>query len=361
MRSAAGPHRSRTRDVFLNKKEGDMRPVTNPDDPSRRRSRRPMRVLGALGLAGALAFSASCASSDDSSSSDTTVAADDTNPQAEGVIEFRSLDAGGPQTIGALQNDSIDIAELFTFTPAIAENDWVILEDDKHLQAADNFIPLIRTEVDTDEIGEVLNAVTAALTEDNVMDMVEAVAVDGANPEKVAADFLDEHDFPGGLKASGSLTVGSANFTESEVVGRVYAGALREAGVDVTFKDAVGARQVTMPMMENGDLDLMPEFTYSLLAYLDPDAEPSNDIDEVTTALVAALPDSLSVREVSDVSDVNVFVVTRDTADEHGLKTISDLAGVSETLVLGGPPECPENAACIPGLEKVYGLQFDVK
>lgn len=336
-----------------------MRPVTNPDDPSRRRSRRRVRTLGALCTAVALAFTASCASSGSnaSGSSDTTAS----QSQAEGVIEFRPLDAGGPQTIGALKNDSIDIAELFTFTPAIAENKWVTLTDDKHLQAADNFIPLIRTEVDTDEIGAVLNAVTSAMTHDNLMEMVEKVAVDGAKPEKVADDFLEEHDFPGGLKASGSLTVGSANFTESEIVGRLYGGALREAGVDVTFKDAIGARQVTMPMMEKGDLDLMPEFTYALLAYLNPDAEPSNDIDTVTTELSKALPESLSLRDVSDVADVNVFVVTQDTADKYQLETISDLAKVSETLVLGGPPECPENAACIPGLEKVYGLKFDLK
>lgn len=333
-----------------------MRPAIHSD---RTRTRHRRRLRGAVCVAAALLVSTACASSGDSSSSGTTVALSGTATGAP--IIFRSLDAGGPQTIGALENGSIDIAELFTFTPAIAENSWVTLEDDKHLQAADNFIPLIRTEVDTDEIGAVLNAVTSALTHDNVMEMVERVAVDGENPEKVAADFLKDHDFPGGLKASGKLTVGSANFTESEVVAQVYAGALRDAGVEVTFKDAIGARQVTMPMMEKGDLDMMPEFTYSLLAYLDPDAQPSNDVDEVTAALVKALPDSLSVRDVSDVSDVNVFVVTEQTSEKFGLKTISDLAGVPESLVLGGPPECPENAACIPGLEKVYGLHFEIK
>ncbi|MBS1848386.1 MAG: ABC transporter substrate-binding protein, partial [Actinobacteria bacterium] len=165
----------------------------------------------------------------------------------------------------------------------------------------------------------------------------------------------------GSLKATGTITVGSANFAESEIVGQVYAGALQAAGMTVTFKDAVGARQVTMPMMEKGDIDLMPEFTYSLLAYLDAKAEPSSDVDTVVAELTKALPASLNIRKASDVSDVNVFVVTPATAKKHDLASISDLAKVSGTLTLGGPPECPKNAACIPGLEKVYGLRFEIK
>lgn len=338
-----------------------MSPTPNPDrSTGTHRSRRPGRLLGALCIAGVLSVTAACGSSS-SSGSDSTTTVSSGGSTAGATIDFRSLDAGGPQTIGALKNGSIDIGELFTFTPAIAENDWVTLVDDKHLQAADNFVPLIRTDSSNDDIAAVVNAVTAKLTHDNVMDMVESVSVDGKNPETVADDFLEQNNLPGTAKATGKLTVGSANFAESEIVGRLYAEALKKAGVDVTFKDAVGARQVTMPMMEKGDLDLMPEFTYSLLAYLDSKAEPSSDLDAIVSELKGALPDSLSILEPSDVSDVNVFVVTAETAKKHNLTNISDLANVTETLTLGGPPECPQNAACIPGLQKVYGLRFNVK
>lgn len=348
-----------------------MRPETiRAGLPKRGIRHRSGRVVGALCVAGALTMSAACANSSSSGSgskptaavgSATSVAAGGSSTKAAGVIRFRALDAGGPQTIGALKNGSIDIAELFTFTPAIAENGWVTLEDDKHLQAADNFVPLIRTAADSPQVGAVVDAVTASLTHDDIMAMVKSVSVDGENPEKVADKFLAEKNLPGNLKATGKMTVGSANFAESEIVGQLYAGALKKAGVDVTFKDAVGARQVTMPMMTKGDLDLMPEFTYSLLAYLDSTAQPSNDLDEVTGALTKVLPKGLSIRKASDVSDVNVFVVTEATATKHSLKTLSDLAGVSDTLTMGGPPECPKNAQCIPGLEKVYGLRFQIK
>ncbi len=338
----------------------------SPAPDRHQRFTRPARALGAAGLAGALSLAGlactSTASTKGAKSANTNVAPGQTTvAKAKSTIDFRSLDAGGPLTIGALKSGTIDIAELFTFTPQIAQNGWVTLTDDKHLQAADNFVALIRTDKNTDAVGKVIDAVDAKLTHDNIMDMVKQVSVNGKNPKDVADGFLAENDLPGSLKATGSLTVGSANFTESEVVGRVYAEALTRAGVDVDFKDAVGARQVTMPMMEKGDIDLMPEFTYSLLAYLDSKAKPSNDLDQVTSELTKALPKGLSIRKPTDVSDVNAFVVTKATAQKYHLSTISDLAQVPDTLTLGGPPECPKNAACIPGLEKVYGLRFNIK
>jgi osmoprotectant transport system substrate-binding protein len=316
-------------------------------------------LLGALSLAGVLAFAgAACTSS---KSSGTSTKSGDQSSKGAGTITFRSLDAGGPLTVGALKSGSIDIAELFTFTPDIAKNGWVTLEDDKHLQAADNFVPLIRSDKNTAEIGAVIDAVDAKLTQAGLFALVKKVAVDAANPGDVAEQWLKDNKLPGDLKATGTMTVGSANFAESELVGQIYAKALKAAGVDVTFKDSVGNRQVTMPLMDKGDLDLMPEFTYSLLAYLNPKATPSNDLDAVTTQLKEALPKSLSVRKPTDVSDVNVFVVTAATAKKYDLSTLSDLAKVSDDLTLGGPPECPKNAQCIPGLKKVYGLNFKVK
>ncbi len=310
-------------------------------------------------LSGALLVTgAACTSSGSTTTSTNTSSG--SSSAAPATFNFRSLDAGGPLTVGALKNGSIDIAELFTFTPDIAKNGWITLEDDKHLQAADNFVPLISTKANTADVGAVLDAVDAKLTHDGISGMVKDVAVDGQNPDDVATKWLSDNNLPGDLKATGTLTVGSANFTESEVVGQVYAKALADAGVDVTFKKS-GARQVTVPLMQKGELDLMPEFTFSLLAYFKPDTTPTNNLDTVMTDLKAALPDGLSVRNPTDVSDVNVFVVTKATADKYNLKAISDLAKVTDTLTLGGPPECPKNAQCLPGLEKTYGLKFKVQ
>lgn len=331
-----------------------MQPHT-PRSPRRRR-------VGAVAFAAAaLLLVGACTSSGSSPKSSGTTTPGSDSPTGATLV-FRSLDSGGPQTVGALKNNSIDLALLFTFSPAIAENGWVTLEDDKHLQAADNFIPLIRTDKATDDITAVVEAVDGALTHDDLFEMVRKVAVDGENPEDVAGAWLDDHDVPGSLKATGAITVGSANFAESEIVGALYHLALTRAGADSTLKGGAGTRQVTMPLMEKGDLDLMPEFTFSLLSFLDADATPTNDLGEVVDKLRAAVePKGLTVLDPTDISDVNVVVTTKATAEKYHLTKMSDLATLSEPLTLGGPPECPKNAQCLVGFEKVYGLSFTVK
>ena len=321
------------------------------------------RLAGALAIAATLAFiGAGCTSSSSSATKTATSTATGANPTAKAMFAFRALDAGGPLTVGALKNGSIDIAELFTFSPDIAKNGWVTLKDDKHLQAADNFVPLIRTAKVTPAISTVLDAVSAKMTQKGVFDLVTDVAVNGQNPDDVAQKWLTDNNLPGAHKATGTLTVGTANFAESEIVGQIYGDALKAAGVTVTMKTDIGARQVSMPLMENGGIDVMPEFTFSLLAYLNPKAESSSDLTKVTKELqVAVKSKNLTVLTPSNVSDVNVFVVTKATAAKYNLVNISDLAKVPTKLTLGAPPECTQNSQCIPGLEKVYGLRFRTK
>ncbi len=66
----------------------------------------------------------------------------------------------------------------------------------------------------------------------------------------------------------------------------------------------------------------------------------------------------VALLEPSGANDTNAFVVTAETAEEHSLATMSDLAPVSGDLILGGPPECPERPFCIPGLKDTYGVEF---
>ncbi len=105
----------------------------------------------------------------------------------------------------------------------------------------------------------------------------------------------------------------------------------------------------------------MPEFVGSLSFYLDENAEITSDLDaSVEVARGLAAERDVTLLEPSDADSVNTFVVTQDTADEYGLETVSDLAGVSDSLTLGGPPECPERPACLIGLQETYGLEFNV-
>lgn len=309
-----------------------------------------MRLLAAATAALAL-FAAACGDDDDS----------DGAGGGDGAVvhEFVPLDAGGPQTKAALENGDIDIALLFSSDGAIAANDWVALEDDRDLQPVDNFIPAIRMDAASAEVAAVLNAVSAALTVEEMQEMVAEVSIEGENPADVAADFLEDVQVPSG--AGGDLTVGSANFAESEITAEIYAQALEASGASVEKKLRFGARETYIPALESGELDIVPEFVGTLSFYLDPAADVTSDLD-ATVALARSLaePRGFTVLDAAPADSVNTFVVTEETAERYDLETVSDLAGVEDSLTLGGPPECPERRPCLLGLIEVYGLEFDV-
>ena len=154
----------------------------------------------------------------------------------------------------------------------------------------------------------------------------------------------------------GPIAVGSANFAESTIIASMYAQVLEQAGYDVSSEFEIGARDVYYRALENGEVDLSPEFVGSLLQFLG--GEPTGDTEESVTRLSEQLPDELVALEPAPGQSTNVFVVTQETAEEHGLEAVSDLAGMGDELVLGGPPECPERPFCIQGLRDVYGVDF---
>ena len=167
----------------------------------------------------------------------------------------------------------------------------------------------------------------------------------------------------GGEESKPALTVGSDAFAEAQIVGEMYAQVLENAGYEVSRQLDIESREVRLPAMESGDIDIAPEYLASLLSVLDPEGtaeEPATaDPVEVGTRLEPLLADmGLETLTASDVVDTNAFVVTQETADEFGLTTVSDLASVAGDMTLGGPPECPKRPFCIPGLKDVYGVEF---
>lgn len=159
----------------------------------------------------------------------------------------------------------------------------------------------------------------------------------------------------GGSTASAApITVGSANFAESTVVASMYAQVLAKAGYKVNKKFEIGAREVYFKALQNGELQLVPEFVGSLTLYLKGTGDP--DVDTAVANLKKVLPAKLTVLKPAPAQSTNVFVVTKDTAEEFGLKKVSDLAG--KDLTLGGPPECPQRPFCMAGLKSTYGVDF---
>jgi len=161
----------------------------------------------------------------------------------------------------------------------------------------------------------------------------------------------------GGTIEGPTITIGSANFSENALVAEIYAQALESEGYQVERKLNIGSREIYAPALEAGELDLIPEYIGTMLTYLG--GTPSPDSAETHAALQAAWESKgIEVLDFAPAQDKNGFVVTRATAEALGLAKVSDLSAHNGTLVLGGPPECPEREFCLQGLESVYGLSF---
>jgi len=153
------------------------------------------------------------------------------------------------------------------------------------------------------------------------------------------------------------ITVASFDFDESELIADLYVGALRSAGFDVLHLRRVGAREVVLPALELGLIDVVPEYSGSAVGFLGE--EPSIDASSTHENLRALLsPRGIDVLARAPAQSRNGLVVTSESAAAHGLRTISDLRGLADEMTLGGPPECPERALCLPGLSERYGLEF---
>lgn len=172
------------------------------------------------------------------------------------------------------------------------------------------------------------------------------------------ASACGDDDGSGGVPADGpTITVGSTNFGEQLIVGEIYAQVLESAGYPVERAFNLGSREVVSPALKSGEIDMLVEYTGTLLTF--EGGTSSTDSDETYNALVDVLADSgLTAAAYAPAQDKNGIVVTADFAAERGVSTTSDLAAFNGTLVFGGPPECPNREFCLIGLNGTYGLDF---
>jgi osmoprotectant transport system substrate-binding protein len=160
-----------------------------------------------------------------------------------------------------------------------------------------------------------------------------------------------------GTKDGPTITVGSTNFGEQLITAEIYAQVLEAARYPVSRAFNLGPREVVNPALKSGEIDLLVEYTGALLTF--EGGTPTTDPAATHAALVAAIADDgLVALAYAPAEDKDGFVVTAATASALNLTKVSDLAAHNGTLVLGGPPECPERPLCLIGLQDVYGLEF---
>lgn len=160
--------------------------------------------------------------------------------------------------------------------------------------------------------------------------------------------------FDGGSSPSSTIVVGSQDYYSNEIIAEVYAQALENAGYTVDRQMRIGQREVYMPEIEAGSIDVFPEYTGNLLQYLDSNAT-ARSADEVYTALTGALPQGLRALDQAPATDQDSYVVTAEFAQEHSLASIGDLAGAGP-VTLGGNSELETRPYGPAGLSQTYGV-----
>ncbi len=156
--------------------------------------------------------------------------------------------------------------------------------------------------------------------------------------------------------ASGSSTivVGSQAYYSNEIIAEIYAQALEGAGFTVERKFQIGQRDVYIPSLEDGSVELFPEYTGNLLQFFEPETTATTS-EDVYAALQDALPEGLTVLDQSSATDQDSYNVTAEFAAENNLTSIGDLAGI-DGLTLGGAPELEERPYGPKGLKELYDV-----
>ena len=159
----------------------------------------------------------------------------------------------------------------------------------------------------------------------------------------------------GSTGAAGSVKIGSADFPEAALLGEIYAQALEAQGRSVTRQFNIGSRETYLKAITGGEVDVLPEYTGSLLNYYDKNAKVVQP-DEVYAALQKAVPQGLTVLDKSTAEDKNSLAVTKETANAWSLKAIPDLAAHQADLTIGAPPEFKTRQQGLVGLKSVYNI-----
>jgi glycine betaine/choline ABC-type transport system substrate-binding protein len=158
-----------------------------------------------------------------------------------------------------------------------------------------------------------------------------------------------------------TLTIGSKNFPEQEILGEIYAQALKAAGYKVKSDLNLGSETVAHQAVKSGQISGYPEYASTALTSffgIEPEEVPAGAQPAYEKAKAEFEKEGLTVFPPTPFASANAVGTLKKTAEERNLKTVSDLEGQSEEMTLYGSPECRQRIDCLAGLEKYYGLKF---
>ncbi|MDT0209144.1 ABC transporter substrate-binding protein [Curtobacterium sp. BRD11] len=159
---------------------------------------------------------------------------------------------------------------------------------------------------------------------------------------------------------SKTIVIGSQQYYSNEIIAELYAQVLEKDGFTVERNFNIGQREVYIPQLEKGAIDVMPEYSGNLLQYFDKEST-AKSADQIDEALEKALPKGLRVLDEADATDQDSYTVTKQFSEENDVTSLADLKNVKEKLTVGANSEFQTRPYGPEGLKSVYGVDVDFK
>jgi osmoprotectant transport system substrate-binding protein len=155
-----------------------------------------------------------------------------------------------------------------------------------------------------------------------------------------------------------TVTLGDKNFAEENILGQLYAQALRAKGFTINLKSEIGSTELIYKALKAGQIDGYPEYTGVLLSAVAEQKTSPNSATEAAAEAKAYLEKhGFTLLNTTPFFDTNVLITQPAFASEHKLATIGDLKPLGKSVKIGGAPELATREEGLPGIKKLYGVE----
>jgi osmoprotectant transport system substrate-binding protein len=154
-----------------------------------------------------------------------------------------------------------------------------------------------------------------------------------------------------------AVTIGDKNFAEENILGQLYAQALRAKGYTIDLKENVGSSEIIYKALTSGQIEMYPEYTGTLLtAVAGQTKEPASAAAAYSEAKTYVEKQGLTLLNQTPFYDSDALATLPSYASAHHLTSIADLKSLGKSLTLGGPPEFATRFEGLLGLKQLYGV-----
>jgi osmoprotectant transport system substrate-binding protein len=159
---------------------------------------------------------------------------------------------------------------------------------------------------------------------------------------------------------SKTIVIGSQAYYSNEIIAELYAQVLEKDGFTVERNYQIGQREVYLPQLQKGAIDVLPEYSGNLLQYYDKDSTAKSQSD-IADELESALPKGIRALDAAEATDQDSYTVTKEFSEENDVTSLVDLKNVKEKLTVGGNSENQTRPYGPKGLKSVYGVDVESK